>query len=548
MDLLLVGHVAAFGVAGVVCLAAVPRALEVGHRATREGLVGVLVTAALWSFGYVGYFTMPGDGLKTASYVFGLVAAWFCVGAWLYFAMAYTGRSPKRAPYARVVAAAFVAVAVSKVANPLHGLYFETSYATEPFAHLAVHHGLLHWVVLAASYVVVGVSFFMLLERFYEAGVDARPLVVLVGFTGVPVGLNVLGMTESSLLPLWYEPLGVAVFAVGTLYVYLDRFEAVRFTGDGGATVLLDADGSIRDVGVAAGDLLPGVDEARGKTLAEAVPGLPDSRPDGAVVEVGDGRYVEMSARPTSVRGETTGYVVSVSDVTERERYREALELRTEQLETLNRVIRHDIRNDMTVMIGWLELASEHVDDEAKDAFDRVVRRAHHVVDLTENIRDIVDSLSVEGEVELRPADVVEHLEMEVEATRESNPEATIELDGDLESVEVDANEMLSSVFRNLLTNAVVHSDRESPHVEVSVEVTGDSVRVRVADDGPGVPDDRKTAVFGRGEKGVDSPGTGVGLYLVDRLVDSYGGDVWIEDNEPRGAVFVVELPLATGD
>jgi signal transduction histidine kinase len=75
--------------------------------------------------------------------------------------------------------------------------------------------------------------------------------------------------------------------------------------------------------------------------------------------------------------------------------------------------------------------------------------------------------------------------------------------------------------------------------------VTEGRVVVRVADNGPGVPDDRKEAVFGRGEKGLRSTGTGLGLYLVDTLVDSYGGRVRVEDNDPEGAVFVVELPLA---
>ena len=68
---------------------------------------------------------------------------------------------------------------------------------------------------------------------------------------------------------------------------------------------------------------------------------------------------------------------------------------------------------------------------------------------------------------------------------------------------------------------------------------------VRIADDGPGIADDKKEAVFGRGERGLDSPGSGIGLYLVDRLTTAFGGSVHIEDNEPRGAVFVVTLERA---
>jgi signal transduction histidine kinase len=44
---------------------------------------------------------------------------------------------------------------------------------------------------------------------------------------------------------------------------------------------------------------------------------------------------------------------------------------------------------------------------------------------------------------------------------------------------------------------------------------------------------------------GLDSEGTGLGLYLVETLVDRYGGNVYIKDNDPTGAVFVVELPVS---
>jgi len=99
----------------------------------------------------------------------------------------------------------------------------------------------------------------------------------------------------------------------------------------------------------------------------------------------------------------------------------------------------------------------------------------------------------------------------------------------------------LESVFRNLLNNAVQHNDGE-PTVVVTATADDDTVTVRVADDGPGVPDKQKQRVFERGEKGPTSDGTGLGLYLVGVLVDSYGGEITVTDNDPQGAVFEVEL------
>jgi signal transduction histidine kinase len=102
---------------------------------------------------------------------------------------------------------------------------------------------------------------------------------------------------------------------------------------------------------------------------------------------------------------------------------------------------------------------------------------------------------------------------------------------------------MLSSVFRNLLKNAVQHNDTDDPEVTVSATTGDGTVEVAVADNGPGVPDERKEEIFGQGEKGLESSGTGIGLYLVRTLVERYGGDVRVEDNDPEGSVFVVRLP-----
>jgi signal transduction histidine kinase len=106
-------------------------------------------------------------------------------------------------------------------------------------------------------------------------------------------------------------------------------------------------------------------------------------------------------------------------------------------------------------------------------------------------------------------------------------------------------NEMLGSVFRNLLQNAILHNDKETPEITITAERQQRQIEVRIADNGPGVPDAQKETIFGKGAKGLESEGTGIGLYLVQSLVESYGGDVWVEDNTPEGAIFVVQLPIA---
>jgi Signal transduction histidine kinase len=88
-----------------------------------------------------------------------------------------------------------------------------------------------------------------------------------------------------------------------------------------------------------------------------------------------------------------------------------------------------------------------------------------------------------------------------------------------------------------------ITDNREEVAVTVSATEHEGTVTIRVADNGPGISDSRKQTVFGKGRQGLNSSGTGMGLHLVDRIVNKHGGEVWIEDNEPEGTVFSVELP-----
>ncbi|MUV61674.1 PAS domain-containing sensor histidine kinase [Halobacterium sp. CBA1126] len=231
--------------------------------------------------------------------------------------------------------------------------------------------------------------------------------------------------------------------------------------------------------------------------------------------------------------------VVGIStDITEQKR-------REEELDALNRVLRHDIRNDVNVVVGWAELLADHVDEEGEPYRQRILDAGERVIDLTEVARDYAKTVTSGEDLDTHPVSLRDVLEHAVEMRRESYPDAEFVVDGEVPDVEVTGNEMLESVFRNLLNNAVQHNDEAEPVVEVSCEVSADAVAVRVADNGPGIPDHQKEAIFEQGEAGIGSQGTGVGLYLVRTLVEQYDGSVSVADNDPKGTVFTVTLPLA---
>ncbi|WP_148416212.1 PAS domain-containing sensor histidine kinase [Haloferax sp. KTX1] len=250
------------------------------------------------------------------------------------------------------------------------------------------------------------------------------------------------------------------------------------------------------------------------------------------------GEPVIRDGRVSSLRG-------TIQDVTARRTREDELERMNAELEALNRIVRHDIRNDMAVVVGWAELLREHVDEEGADILSRILSTGRHTTEITEVARDLMETMSGGG-VETRPMSLANAVERELAVRREAFPRATFEVDGEIPDVAVRANPLIASVLGNLLNNAVQHNaDDTVVTVSATVDDDAQTARIRIADDGSGIPDARKSVVFGKGEKGLESTGTGLGLYLVNQLVDSFGGEVHFEDNDPVGAVAVVSIPLA---
>lgn len=234
---------------------------------------------------------------------------------------------------------------------------------------------------------------------------------------------------------------------------------------------------------------------------------------------------------------------------------REQLRETRDQLDVLNRMLRHDIRNDIEIVSTWSELLTEEVTPAGQEYLDRIRRASDHVSELTTVARDLTETIHGDGSSDLEPVSLERVLTEELEKRREAHEDAEITMPDPPESgTHVLANGLLSSVFRNLVNNAVQHNDSAEPTVTVTVEETDERVRVRVVDNGPGIPEEMKRSLFGEGQKGLESEGTGIGLFLVQSLVESYEGTVRVEDRTAgddapgeTGAVFVVELQATPG-
>lgn len=223
------------------------------------------------------------------------------------------------------------------------------------------------------------------------------------------------------------------------------------------------------------------------------------------------------------------------------------LRTRTDQMEFFNSILRHDVLNGMTVIRGRAALLAE--DDALAEAqrenAETIVNWSDDVTDVVTRVRTVLDTLTRDEDRVLEPVDLSTVVSEECRRVAETYPDVELETDV-APDVAVLADELLSEVVGNLVFNAVEHNDPAELCVRTSLEERDGMAVPRVADDGAGVPDDRKEAIFRRGETGhVKSTGSGFGLFFVDAMVDAYSGDVSVEDNEAGGATFVLELPTA---
>lgn len=228
-------------------------------------------------------------------------------------------------------------------------------------------------------------------------------------------------------------------------------------------------------------------------------------------------------------------------------------ERRERRLELVNRMLRHALVNDLNVVRAKGETLRDVVeasgDETAMRDLDVLTDRTAEMTEFVTTMRTLMDAVIEEERPALDAVSLRDVLTEQRDAMSDAAPSATVELTAPPDPEwEVYGGRLLDEVFENLLRNAIQHSDRSNPTVEVAAERTrhdgAPAVCVTVADDGPGVPEEEKRRVL---EKGVSSgsPGGGFGLYLVSELVDINGGTVDVRDNDPRGTVVAVTLPLA---
>lgn len=521
--------------------------------------IGVFVVQCILLISYaIGYLIFD-PTIRYIVEVIAWVSAVWIATLYLAFALGYTGRIQYlslRWSWPVVVIA--VGMTVLAATDPVHNLLlseFTVVSATGLSGVLFERGPLLYGIFFyAASLITIGTLF--LLDTIISYGPLYRREAIAVGLSAVPPSIGYLlwtfdfGPTPAlNLTPALFLP---HVIFDTYAFVQSDMFDfhpATRRAGEraaiddlGNPVVIVDQDGRVVTLNEAAEDLLQ---TEKGHILSHHIgeyytgETIDQTQPEQTVAVRIAGRRHEfaVTSKPLYASGESiVGYTLVLQDVTEERQ-------RKQRLEVLNRILRHNLRNDLNVIVGMADLLT---DGQSKTRYSETIdRKAKELIELGEKAQAAADAL---GSTSAPTEIYVENLLAETAANvTRSEPTWTVDIRVPNELC-IEANEqLLSLVFENLVENGLVHDPGTNPTVIVTVtelDRTDGTVTLSIADTGPGIPAHEIQAIENETETALEH-GSRLGLWAIKWGVTMLGGDISF-DSTQTGTTVTLRLPGVT--
>lgn len=233
--------------------------------------------------------------------------------------------------------------------------------------------------------------------------------------------------------------------------------------------------------------------------------------------------------------GAVTAYVGFQADITERK-------IREERFEVLLRVLRHNFRNKINVIDGYLDILREDFDDEhPPEALERMERAVEGLISLTETARRN-ETILHGAATKSRPVRLDRRLPEVVASFRDRYPAATVDLHLPADRpVELRVGGLLAAI-EEAIDNAIKHNERAHPTVVVRVEARDDGwVAIEIEDDGPGIPGP-EVEVLSEGETPLKHANR-LGLWSIYWIVVRAGGRLEVTEAEGGGSVLALSVP-----
>lgn len=236
--------------------------------------------------------------------------------------------------------------------------------------------------------------------------------------------------------------------------------------------------------------------------------------------------------------GEVDGTIAICRDVTEQ------LE-RERQLRVLVRILRHNINNKMSVILGNAGLLCDLLPDDEQDISEDILSAGEELVELAETKRRIVKLLTDPPDSDVSALNAtVERIAAE---TRHKFPESTITVRYPSEFL-VEAIPQLEDALEELIENAVIHAERPDPIVEIVAEQVDDEIRLTISDNGPGIPEIERNVLSPSTELSQTVHSRGLGLRFVDHVLKASNGSLNIAENDDGAIVELTLRPATNSD
>ncbi|MBL7179492.1 MAG: ATP-binding protein [Pseudomonadota bacterium] len=239
--------------------------------------------------------------------------------------------------------------------------------------------------------------------------------------------------------------------------------------------------------------------------------------------------------------GQHMGIVIVFDDLTELEKGQRMAAWRE-----VARRIAHEVKNPLTpITLSAQRLKRKYSEQINQPVFDECTRT---IMDHVELIRNLVDEFSTFARFPTanpKPCDLPPIIEETLALYKEGHPNISFEFSvkDDIPQLNLD-RQQIKRVMINLVDNAISAIKEQG---SISVTITNDSIlkiaRIEVADDGDGISDEDKTRLF-EPYFSTKKSGMGLGLTIVSTIVADHNGMIRVQDNQPRGAKFVIELPI----
>lgn len=394
-----------FFLVGIICMVMGFRPKKSLDGESADALVFLLVLTGFWSLIQIGFIiNIPEtvqNGLYTLSGIIGLIG----VVTWLYFCSAYTGRNYHRNKKVQLFAVGVtVLIILLRVTNRYHGQYYVTEQLQEPFTYLATYPQPMYWVVIFISHIAAYLGIYFLFSMFYESEYATGKLTLLVIASGIPLLLSVTAITTDLLLPINYEPIGIAVFAVAILYIVEKTNREVEYTGLQQVfdafeypIMITDPDGNIVDHNKCATKICSELVQ-RGENIGELVPNLEidrESEPQLFSCELdterGEEREFIINRYEVRTGVQEVGFGFVFKDITTEQTQRRELKRHNDQWNELTGAIAHELRNSHNIVNGRINQSAQYIDNDIEQ--NKAMESLYTASEAAERMAIIIDEL-----------------------------------------------------------------------------------------------------------------------------------------------------------